>query len=251
MIAAARPLEPRRFDWRANACVLPAFVAAACACVAAPASAQVGAAVSVSSGAQFRGYSLSNGRPVALLDLSYDSASGAYAAVSASGVLRSDPKLEPLELQLNGGYARRLSRDITVDVGIVHSAYSGNSSGSHGRSFTEIYAGVRRGILSSRLAFSPHYFESGVRTAYGELDANYSPTARLHLDGHLGLLVPLSQSDYAYRSRRRVDWRLGLTHDAGPVSLHLIWAGGTSVRESSRSRSHGASRLIVGLSCPL
>ena len=74
--AAAGRARGSRTSLRAAAILL--------SCWAAPASAQIGATASVFSDAQFRGYSLSAGRPVAILDFAYDDASGFYVDVSGT-----------------------------------------------------------------------------------------------------------------------------------------------------------------------
>jgi uncharacterized protein (TIGR02001 family) len=211
---------------------------------AAPAAAEVGAAVSAFSDAQFRGYSLSGGRPVAIADLSYDHPSGAYASLSVSAI--AEDGVRPFSLQLGGGYARRLSSGTTFDLGIVHSAYRYYSSGMAANSYTEVYAGLARGILSSRLSFSPHYFRAGQWTLYGEVNANAGLTPRLRLDGHVGLLVPVRTPDYLNGSRIEHDWRLGLTREFGRLSLHGHVTGGGPGRDFYRGREHRRTRLVVG-----
>ena len=118
--------------------------------------AEVGAAVSVFSDSRLRGYSLSGGHPVGIVDVSYDDASGLYAAASASAFASSNDGIKPLGLQLNGGYAKRLS-GVTLDFGAIYSTYSNYSSRGSSSSYTEIYAGAGYKFLSSRIAFSPHY----------------------------------------------------------------------------------------------
>lgn len=220
---------------------------------AAPASAQVGATASIFSDQRFRGFSLSDGHPVAIADLAYDDASGFYADASGSLVLRPGPTAEPLSLQLIGGYAKRLHSGTTIDVGVTHSRYSHYSNGRAADSYSEVYAGVSRGILSSRIFVSPHYFTSGRWTAYGEVNANYSPSRNLGLEGHIGLLTVLrSGAPQPYHSS--FDWRLGVSRQLGPVSLHGAWVGhgrapkpfGTVVRETPRN-----SALVVGLTTAL
>ena len=147
-----------------------------------PAAAQVGAVVSVYSDAQFRGYSLSGYRPIANLDLSYDDPSGAYASLSGS-VVAAD-SVRPFSLQLGAGYAHRLASGTTLDFGATHSAYRHYARDTRSGSYTEIYAGIARGSVSSRLSFSPHYFRSGEWTLYGEVNGNFSLAPRLRLTGH-------------------------------------------------------------------
>ena len=217
-------------------------------CAAAPAIAEVGAAVSVFSDSRLRGYSLSRGHPVGTVDFSYDDSSGLYAAASASALASSADGVKPLGLQLNGGYAKRLG-DVTLDFGAIYSTYSHYSSQGSSSSYTEIYAGAAYKFLSSRIAFSPHYFEGGARTVYGEVDANFSPTHKLHLTGHAGLLVPISYRDE--NPATRYDWRVGVGRDVGKVTLHVIGSGGGPGRDYYGGHSHNRNAVFLGLSWAL
>ncbi|HKX92930.1 MAG TPA: TorF family putative porin [Sphingomicrobium sp.] len=239
-------LEPASF----RAVPIRGFVVAAGACVAfaAPASAEVGAAVSVFTDSRFRGYSLSGGHPVASVDVSYDSRDGFYAAVSGSALVESGD-VRALAVQLNGGYARRLSRQTAVDFGVVHSEYSRYSSAS-GSSYTEIYAGVTRKYLTGRLYFSPHYFNSDTWTTYGELNADVPISRRLSFSGHAGLLVPLRTRDGG-ETRASHDWRIGLNHQFGPVSAHAAWTGGERLRAYGIYGRRSRSALVIGLTTAL
>ena len=221
--------------------------------VAAPARAEVGATASFFSDQRFRGFSLSEGRPVALLDVDYDDPSGFYADASGSLVFRRGSSPAPLSLQLIGGYAERLSSGTTIDFGITHSSYSHYSNGREGDSYTEAYAGIARGFLSSRIFVSPHYFAAGRWTAYGEVNANFAPARDWSLEAHVGLLALLrNPSADPYRSN--VDWRLGVGRRLGPVSLHAAWVGHGYSPEpfgSSHHESRRANALVVGVSGPL
>lgn len=206
-----------------------------------PALGQVGTAVSIFSDARFRGYSLSDEHPAAFLDLSYDDPSGVYGAISASAFAYDEAAVRPLGLQINGGYVRRVSSGTTVDVGVVHSRYSRYSTRGTSESYTEIYGGLTHKFITSRLYASPHYFDAGVWTLYGELDANVSPARKLRLHGHVGMLVPIRDT----RTRRLetgYDWRLGISREVGPASVHGTWSGGTG------ARSRGT--LTFGVSWP-
>jgi uncharacterized protein (TIGR02001 family) len=215
---------------------------------AAPASAEVGAAVSVFSDARLRGYSLSAGQPVAALDLSYDDPGGLYGAVSASAV--ANDGVHPLGIQLSGGYARRLSSGPVLDAGIIHSNYSDyGSRGSSG--YTEVYAGAIYKFLSARIAYSPHYFEAGRQTVYGELEANVNATRRLRLDAHVGLLVPLTYPDEGAYGGSQHDWRIGSAYELGPLSLHAILTGGGPGRDYYRGRYRDRTAVVLGVSCRL
>jgi uncharacterized protein (TIGR02001 family) len=215
------------------------------ACRTIPAHAETGATVSIFNDLRFRGYSLSDGRPVAIFDFAYDDPSGFYADGAATGVLRRGGNPAPLGLQLSGGYARRLASGTTLDFGITHSAYSRYSTGTRGNSYTEIYAGIARGALSSRIFLSPHYFERGLWTAYGEIDGSVSPAPKWSLDGHVGMLVALrrpSPGQYA----RNFDWRVGVSRELGRLSLHAAWSDGAPAHRDRRG--HIRSAVVVGAS---
>ena len=224
------------------------MIAGCTCCAASPAAAEVGAAVSVFSDSRLRGYSLSRGHPVGTVDVSYDDPSGLYAAGSASVLASSHDGIKPLGLQLNGGYAKRLS-GVTLDFGAIYSTYSHYSSRGSSNSYAEIYVGAAYKFLSSRIAFSPHYFESGARTLYGEIDANFSPAHKLHLTGHAGLLVPI---DYRGENpSNQYDWRVGVSRDVGKLTLHVIGSGGGPGRDYYRGRWHSRNAIVVGVSWAL
>lgn len=231
----------------ASSVLLRTLLAGGCLSAAAPAAAELGAQVSAFSDTRFRGYSLSEGHPVGIVDFSYDDPSGAYAAISGSALASSRDGIKPLGLQLNAGYAKRLS-DVTIDGGVIHSAYSRYSSRGYANSYTELYAGLAYKFLSSRVAFSPHYFEHGARTLYGELDANVSPARKLHLTGHAGLLVPLDYGDDSESITAQYDWRIGISRDIGRASLHLIGTGGGPGRDYYNGRAHERNAVIAGVS---
>jgi uncharacterized protein (TIGR02001 family) len=209
--------------------------------------------VSIFSDQRFRGFSLSEDRPVAIADIDYDDPSGFYVDASGSLLFRRGPTPAPLGAQLIGGYAKRLRSGTTIDFGVTHSSYSHYSNGAHSQSYSEVYAGISRGILSSRIFVSPHYFTSGRWTAYGELNASFSPAAKWSIDAHLGMLTVLrTPSSQPYRSN--LDWRLGVSRAFGRVSLHAAWVGhgrapqpfGSALRQSPRKDA-----LVLGLTAAL
>lgn len=222
---------------------LTLFIFAAGATSAAtPAAAQLGTVVSLFSDDRFRGYSLSEERPVAIFDLSYDLPDGFYAAASASAVAAREG-VRPLGLQLNGGYARRLNSRLTLDVGAIHSTYSRYSGLTGARDYTEFYAGIAGHNISSRISVSPGYFRAGP-TVHGEVDAHYALSRRLSVAGNVGLLLPLGRN---YSARPVYDARLGLDRDFGRLSLHaaITSRGAGSSIYQGRSDRHA---LVLGAS---
>jgi uncharacterized protein (TIGR02001 family) len=212
--------------------------------VSSPAAAQVGTAISVFSDYRFRGYSLSDGRPVGIIDLSYDAPNGFYAALSGIGVATRNDGLEPLGIQLNAGYAKRLKSGVTLDLGAVHSNYSRYSSRTH-KSYTEVYAGVSGKLISSRVYISPDYLNSGAWTLYGEVEGTVPAGSKLRFTGHVGTLIPL-HSDDRENYRTEFDWRLGIARDFGRLSLHADLTGLQRGRDLYEERYHGRTAFVIG-----
>jgi uncharacterized protein (TIGR02001 family) len=247
--ARAGVCAPQERGPPASSCLLRAFgtviLAVSSACLATPASAEIGATISFFNDARFRGFSVSDEDPIALLDLSYDAPSGVYLAASGAVVASSDG-VHPLALKLNGGYARRLPSGIALDAGIVHSRYSHYSTLISERSYTELYGGVAWKSVSARLYVSPHYFETDSPTLYGELENSLHLTPKLSLNGHVGLLVALRSE-----GRPTFDWRLGLTRQFGPISAHASWTGRGRMRRYDDAYTRPTNALVFGVSCAL
>ena len=209
----------------------------------------MGAVLSVFSDARFRGVSVSDGDPVGTLDLSYDDPSGAYAAASGT-LVASSHGIEPLSLQLNAGFASQLGAGLSADVGIVQSEYSRYSTTIHGSSYTEVYAGLTRKSLTARVHLSPHYFEAGTWTLYGELNHGIALSRKLSLNSHAGVLVPLHSTNPG-ETRSQVDWRVGLDRQVGRLALHAAFTGARGVRHYEEQRAHSGAALVFGASLVL
>lgn len=220
------------------------------AVVPAPAAAEVGAVVSAYSDLRYRGVSLSGGRPVGIFDLSYDASNGFYAALSGS-LAASREGVRPLGLTLNGGYARRIGRGLSADVGIVHSRYSHYSDVPSGRTYSEIYAGLSSEYVGTRFSLSPNYIGKAHWTLHGEIDGHAELTSTLYLDGELGALIPLNSYGTIGNSHGIWDARVGLVQSVGRVSLHA--AVSARGRNANVYGNWGRSRVgvILGISMAL
>lgn len=214
-----------------------------------PAEAQVNAAVSLFNDLRFRGYSLSDGRPAGILDLSYDAPNGLYGAVSGSVVASRSEGLKPLGFILNGGYATRVSPRMSVDLGVTHSSYSKYSDRAASLSYSEVYTGVSGKLVSARINLSPDYVKGG--SAYGELNGNWPLGKNMSFSAHAGLLVPFRTVHPGYRYSEDLDWKLGIARVAGPVSIEAAWSAVRPGQGAYRDRRHKRNALIVGLTYSL
>jgi uncharacterized protein Gcw-chp len=206
--------------------------------------------VSAYSDERFRGFSLSDGRPVAILDLSYDDAAGFYGALSRS-VVASREGLRPLSATVNGGYARRLGSRFTGDFGVIHSRYSHYSGLASGRAYTEVYAGVSGRDVGTRLSISPDYVGTAGWTAHGEVNGHFDLTPTLLADCALGALLPIGGGAYSGSSRLQWDARVGLTQRLGPLSLHAALTARAKGPDIYAGRAHRRTALVFGVSTAL
>ena len=211
----------------------------------------MGAVVSIFSDDRFRGISVSDGRPVGTLDVSYDLASGLYGGLSGTIVAARGEGIRPLSIIFNGGYARRLRSGLTADFGVVHTRYSHYSGLASGRNYTEAYAGLAGRNLGGRISISPDYFGAARWTTHGELDVHYDLSQRSVLEAETGLLVPLGHSAYEGHLEAQVDARVGLAQRAGPLTFHVAVTGRSGSDAVYGGRGHGHVAITVGVSAPL
>ena len=251
MTARAAARASSRLRWADNRVFAVRLIAGmSFAAAAAPTVAQVGAVASIYSDERFRGYSLSDGRPVGILDLSYDDPGGIYGAVSAR-IVASREGLRPLGLTVNAGYARRLGTRFTGDAGVIHSRYSHYSGLASGRSYTELYAGVSAGHVGTRLSISPDYVGTAGWTAHGEINGRLDIMPTLVADAALGALLPIGGGAYSGKARAQWDARLGLTQRFGPGSLHAALTARARGPDIYMGRAHRRAALVVGISSAL
>jgi len=244
-------IAPRQYFGRGFARLIRTFLIALVVLgVPSQAMGQVGAVLSAYTDLRFRGLSLSDGQPVGLADLSYDHSSGIYGALSGSIVATRHEGLKPLGLTLNAGYARRVGRNLSLDLGAVHSRYSRYSGGLSGRSYTELYAGLSTKFVGTRFAVSPDYLGPDRWTLHGELNGHLDAGHGFFFDASLGALLPLQENVYRGSSRATWDARLGVAKRFGPVSIHgAVTARGPGSYYGGYGR--GRTAFILGLSTAL
>ena len=242
---------PREVHGKGRGRIAPALLGLSILSFPEPAAAQVGAVVSIFSDARFRGISISDGRPVGTLDLSYDAGNGIYAAISASGVATRNEGLRSLGISMNGGFATRLKSGLTADLGVVHSRYSHYSALTPGRNYTEVYAGLAGRNIGGRISVSPNYLGAARWIVHGELNGHVDLTEQLLLEGEIGLLSPLGRSAYETHSRPQLDGRLGLAQRVSRFTLHAAITSRSSGLEVYSGKGHSATAFIVGISYAL
>lgn len=249
--AAAERVSPRTDAAGSRHYRRPLLVAAIAFAPFPASAAQVGAVASIYSDNRFRGLSVSDGRPVGILDVSYDAANGLYASLSGTVVATRGEGFRALSAVFNGGYAKRLHSGLTADVGVVHSRYSHYSALISGRNYTEAYAGLSGRFLAGRISVSPDYFGVARWTTHGELDAHLNLSRNAVLEAETGVLVPLGHSAYEGNVHTQVDARLGLARTAGPLTFHAAVTGRSGNDEIYSGHDHHRVALVLGISAAL
>ncbi len=213
-------------------------------CTAGAGRAQVAASATVVSNDLYRGLSLSAGQPAADLTVTYDDARGAYLGASAiGGIVRQAGPVFLGEIAYLG-YAARLRRGPTLDVGVQVLDY--RTHGEYARDYdaAEIYTGWVAGRLNAYLHYCPDYLRSGERTLYGEINGVAPLAPRWRLFGHLGALTRLAGGSEA---GTRYDLRAGIAASFKGGEAQLSWT--TTLPDNDRSGPYvrGAGVISVGL----
>lgn len=208
------------------------------------AGAQVAGSIGLESDYRLRGDSLTNDRPALWGEITYDHPSGAYG--SLYGLTAIDSKKFFVGAVADLGYAKRLSRRLTVDVGALRSELAGATRGAEAFRYTEVYAGGYLGPVSGRVYFSPDY-RGRNQTLYAELNADAEPAAGWRVSGHLGLLTYLRSSGGDRSADRRKDWRLSLARTLGRFEVHAALVRG-DWDKYARYRSRAGATVTIGAS---
>lgn len=216
--------------------------------VATPACAQLGGSISFQTDDYFRGYSLSEGRPVATLNLSYDAPSGLYGTGTVTAVATRQSGIKLLGFQENVGFARRIAAGPIIDVGFTNASYSEYYSGGRDADYREVYAGLITDHIATHLHYAPHYFRGGISTLYVEADGVLHPLRLWRLTGHIGVLKQLDGPHMRYDRHPHYDWRLGLGRRVGPFDLQLAWADGAPGPDYYAGERHRRGAITFAIS---
>ena len=191
---------------------------------------------------QVRGYSVSKGRPVGILDLSYDDPSGLYLSESTFGALPDDNDPGLLGLVGAVGYAKRLNTALSIDGGVTRSEYIAAGPGGYHTGYAEVYAGLSTTHLSLHLSYSPDYFRAGLKTLYSDLEGNVGTVAGIRLNGHVGMLNFIDGPG----ARSQHDWRIGASRQFGAIDVHAALSGGGPSPDTYDGAPHSKTEFIVG-----
>lgn len=193
--------------------------------VATPATAQVGVGVSLQSDSRFRGRSLSDGKPVVGLDITYDHRSGLYLGGSAAAIVTTGPRAGLMSAQGYAGYSTRNARGRAFDIGIVGYHYTPNFSGNTKSIYAEMFAGTSFKDVSAYLRYAPRYFGRDASTLYADVGVSKRLSETWHVRAHLGYLQQIAGPNAFGGRRAKYDVRLGVAREIGRSEVEAAFVG--------------------------
>jgi uncharacterized protein (TIGR02001 family) len=213
-----------------------------------PARAQVGVSASLDSDDIWRGVSLTDGRPIASLGVSFDHDSGVYGGLTLSAVDSRPSGLVPQGYVAYLGYARRLAGGGSWEVGVTNSETSAYLEHKYSDNYTELYAGFSKHDISAHIYYSPRNIIVNAPTLYGDVDGAIRPAPGWRLFGHAGVLVSLSGQPPPGGERARFDLRAGVAREFKALELHLAVTATTPRPVYPEGHPQNSSRLEGGVS---
>jgi uncharacterized protein (TIGR02001 family) len=200
--------------------------------------------VTLSSDYEHQGVSESRGHPSVQGSGDY-SYHGLYLGLGAAMVDYPDSNAW-IETEYDAGFSRDIG-DLSLDLGYSYYVYPGSTRSSHDN-YGEFTLTANHPIGNVRLSgegsYSPHYFGTSAREAYGSGGIEI-PIARsaLTLTGHVGhtwaAKAPIDLGSYS-------DWSAGVQRELGPFTLDMHYAKNTVNRDLC-DNDYCGSRFVMSL----
>jgi len=185
-----------------------------------PVRAQASATVTIQNDDRFRGRSVSEGEPVAILFLAYDLQSGLNVGGSVTATTNG-PGVGVLRGSAHVGYATFVGPNVSLDGGAVFYAYSDRYSGGRAQEFAEVFAGINVGNVALHAWYSPSYLDQNLETLYLEANAVKDLGEGFRINARAGLLTRLSGSGTFGGANTRYDTQIGVTKDFDALSISV------------------------------
>lgn len=194
-----------------------------------------------------RGRSISSGQPTATLEASYDHRSGAYVGGAATAVLAGRQGAGLLGTQVYAGYAARTSNGFDIDLGIAGHAYTRRYSDGRAPRFTELHAGVSRGMFSLQARYAANDQGRDAPAAYLGLGASKALAPDWSLNARTGVLIQTSGAPALGGRRLRYDTSLALRRKIAAYELEARWTLGGPDDAYFDAPWQGASALVLSV----
>lgn len=231
------------WPWTGGAVIL--FIASLA--VGSHANAQVGATISVDSDYRYRARSLSTGRPVATIALSYDDRSGTYTGAAVTGLLSGPEAGGLVSQQIYAGYAWPITSDVDLDAGISAYRYTSLHSAGKREFFGEAYIGATAGDVSAYVRYAPDYYGQAGPVVYFDLATNSEIAEATRFYTHAGLLLQASGAPTLGGRRSRYDVHAGVAREFGRLTVKAELAVGGPDDAYFGGVWRGRSSLTIGI----
>lgn len=188
--------------------------------LASPAHAQVSGTVSLQNDDRFRGRSVSEGEPVAIVSIDYDLDTTVVVGGSVVGTTNG----EGIGVSRGSGYislAQSIGGNLAIDGGVVVQAYTDRYSSGRSQTFVEVYGGVTWNQFALHASYSPSYLDAGLETLYIEANAVQDLGAGFRANARAGVLQRLSGDGSFGGENTRWDAQIGVTKDFKHLSAFI------------------------------
>lgn len=203
---------------RVRALLVAAFLASPL--LSLPARAQIAVSATATSNYQYRGVTLSDGKPALSLNIAYDPAAGAYVGAALIGAKTEFAGVQGLGHVEYLGYAGRLRSGSIWDIGITNTHMTNYYHQKYKYDIAEIYAGIRGRKLNYYLYYSPNYYRAGVNTLYAQISGSVRIARPWRLFGNAGALTSLGGGGYGI-FREQYDLGVGVAADLKVAEVQL------------------------------
>ncbi|SEB13539.1 TorF family putative porin [Variovorax sp. YR216] len=205
--------------------------------------AQVGGNIAFLTDDRYRGISLSQEKPTLRLGAAYDDPSGWFGGVSLTEVMLYRPRWQ-VQVLGYAGYAGRLSERLGWEAGATVVHFGADSK----YDYQEVFGGLSGERWNARLHYSPDYFGSGTRTAYGEFNVGVPISPIMRVTAHAGALMRLGGASIE-GGRVSLDGSLGLAVARDAWEAQIAWvAGGRSAVYPTAYGRASQSTLVLSAS---
>jgi uncharacterized protein (TIGR02001 family) len=151
-----------------------------------------------------------------------------------------------LNVQGNIGFARRVSRTLTLDIGVLRSQYTARER-TVAAHYSEFYAGASAHGFSARVYYSPDYLSSGVNTLYGEVDFAAEPIRNWQVSAHAGTQLFVANRPAPVPHNQYYDWRVGVSRRFGRFTAQAALSSGGPGQEYYAGGLHDRTALVGGI----
>ncbi len=197
-----------------------ATVILASAIFVSPAKAQIAVSATATSNYQYRGVTLSDGKPALSVNIAYDPAIGAYVGAAVIGAKTEFAGVQGLGHVEYLGYAGRLKNGLTWDIGVTNTHVTNYYYQKYKYDIAEAYAGIRVRHLNYYLYYSPNYYRAGVNTLYAQISGSVRIARPWRLFGNAGALTSLGGGGYGV-FREQYDLGVGVAADLKVAEVQL------------------------------